>query len=185
MKNFSFAAQRFDSLSAPLIKIVALLPSILRFLSKLTQLGDADDQRWARRILEVLTCREGGQHLVKAAMVGDAMLILQKFLRMDDAADSPVIIKAQEAGFVEYALCFWPREFVRFLPSRAGVGSCPHNARDVSEARRSGSGWQRYAHSKSLADHAGYGCASLLGRIPAGGWSILRSPTELIWRAIA
>ena len=120
MKNFSFAAQRFDSLSAPLIKIVALLPSILRFLSKLTQLGDADDQRWARRILEVLTCREGGQHLVKAAMVGDAMLILQKFLRMDDAADSPVIIKAQEAGFVEIRLMFLAARVCQIfaIPSR-------------------------------------------------------------------
>ena len=97
IRNFSYAAQRFDSVTTPLFKAYALLPAILAFLSQLTKVGDAEDQRWGRRILESLTSQSGGSALVSAAMAGDAFLVMEKFLRLDDRSDSTAILKASEA----------------------------------------------------------------------------------------
>ena len=97
IRNFSYAAQRFDSVTTPLFKAYALLPAVLAFLSQLTKVGDAEDQRWGRRILESLTSQSGGSALVSAAMAGDAFLVMEKFLRLDDRSDSTAILKASEA----------------------------------------------------------------------------------------
>lgn len=97
IRNLSFAGQRFDSLTSPLFKIFSLFPGVIRFLCNMTKVGDVDDQKWAKRILEALTAPSGGQHLIKAAMVADCLLTVQNFLRLDDRSDTSVIIKAREA----------------------------------------------------------------------------------------
>ena len=97
IRNFSYAPQRFNSVTEPLFKAYTLLPSVLGFLSQLTKVGDAEDQRWGRRILESITSQNGGSALVSAAMAADAFLVMEKFIRLDDAADSTAILKASEA----------------------------------------------------------------------------------------
>lgn len=97
LKNFSFAMQRFNSLSGPLMKIIALLPIVFKFLANLTSKGDTEDKAWARGLLAAMTGPTSYDKLVTAAMVADAMLIGNVFLRQDDAADSNAFIKASEA----------------------------------------------------------------------------------------
>ena len=96
IRNFSCAAQRFNSVTAPLTNAFALFPAVLRFLSDLTQKGDHEDKAWSRRLLEALTAKDGGASLVKAAMAGDAFLVLEQFLRLDDRSDSAAVLKAEE-----------------------------------------------------------------------------------------
>ena len=118
IKNFSYAAQRFDSITTPLFKIFTLFPSMLRFLAGMTRHGDSDDQRWARRILETMTAQDGGQSLIKSAMSADAFIILEKFLRLDDREDSTVILKAAEALSGKGG-CLW---VVPVIVHRSGEG---------------------------------------------------------------
>ena len=96
-KNLSFAMQRFDSLTTPLFKIYNLLRPTVGFLASMTKTGDSGDQKWAKRFLELLTREDGGQNLAQAAIVADCLMILQKFLRLDDKSEGSVVLKASEA----------------------------------------------------------------------------------------
>lgn len=93
----SFALQRFDSLSEPLLKVFLYFPSVLRFLGALTRDGDAEDARWSRRLLSQVTGLQGFRKLMTAAMAADALLMAQRFLRQDDRADTEVYLKLGEA----------------------------------------------------------------------------------------
>ncbi|CAE7759380.1 unnamed protein product, partial [Symbiodinium necroappetens] len=101
VKSLSFAMQRFDSLTTPLFRVITLFPSVLKFLCNMTRadVGDSEDRVWSRRYLETFTSRskQGGLNLAKAALVGDALLVLQRFLRLDDRSESDVLLKAREA----------------------------------------------------------------------------------------
>jgi len=97
VRNFSFALQRWDSLSMPLLKIFQLLPAVINFLQTLTSKGDRDDGIWARSILQKLTGPNAFMDLVSAAMATDAMLIGQELLRKDDKEESSIFMKASEA----------------------------------------------------------------------------------------
>ena len=98
LKNFSFAAQRFNSLTDPLFKIFHLLPEVLAFLSELTRKGDADDAKWATHVLQSVTGKRAWFRIMVAAMAGDAMMLCHKFIRKDDSASTEVYFKASEAG---------------------------------------------------------------------------------------
>ena len=125
IRNLSFAGQRFDSLTSPLFKIFTVFPGMIRFLCNMTRVGDAEDQRWAKRILEALSAPAGGQNLIKAAMVADCMLMVQSFLRLDDRSDTSVMIKAREAmSFKGQAVvvCFWTKDWtpkIKTIPARS------------------------------------------------------------------
>ena len=96
VRNFSFAAQRFDSLAVPLLKIVHMLPVVYRFLAKLTEVGDGPDQKWAVTMLQRLTGVAAYHDIVRAALAADAMVIGHRMIRMDDAAENNPINKASE-----------------------------------------------------------------------------------------
>ena len=81
LKNFSFAAQRFNSLTDPLFKIFHLLPEVLAFLSELTRKGDADDAKWATHVLQSVTGKRAWFRIMVAAMAGDAMMLCHKFAK--------------------------------------------------------------------------------------------------------
>ena len=98
LTNFSLAMQRFDSLTEPASRIFLLLPEVLQFLSHLTKVGDADDARWSRSLLSVVTGPGSYIRILKAALGTDALLIVQRFLRKDDAGNTEVFMKADEAG---------------------------------------------------------------------------------------
>ncbi|CAE7948966.1 unnamed protein product [Symbiodinium sp. KB8] len=99
VKSLSFAMQRFDSLTTPLFRVITLFPSVLKFLCNMTRadVGDSEDRVWSRRYLETFTRRQGGENLCKAAVIGDGLLVLQRFLRLDDRSQSDVLLKAREA----------------------------------------------------------------------------------------
>ena len=80
LKNFSLAAQRFNSLSDPLFKIFHLLPNVLKFLTELTEKGDVEDARWATQLLLAVTGKRAWFKIMVAAMAGDAMMLCQKFI---------------------------------------------------------------------------------------------------------
>ena len=93
----SFALQRFDSLSEPLLKIFVTFPNVLAFLGALTREGDVDDARWSRALLKQLTGEGAYKRVMTAALASDALLCAQQFLRRDDKGDSEVYCKAAEA----------------------------------------------------------------------------------------
>ena len=97
VKNFSFALQRFDSLSVPLFKLLQMLPTILKFLSKLTELGDPDDQKWSIAMLTRLTGEGAYESFIATALCADAMLIGHRMIRQDDRDENNPIMKASEA----------------------------------------------------------------------------------------
>ena len=97
IKNFSFAMQRFDSLSEPLHRIFLLLPEVMVFLGELSRVGDRADAQWARSLLRSLTGPESYVKVLSAALASDCFLVCQKFLRKDDSADAEVFMKAGEA----------------------------------------------------------------------------------------
>ena len=96
--NFSFALQRFDSLTEPGQRLVTLLPEVLQFLCILTKDGDVEDVKCARSCLSHLTGAGSWKRICTAAMGIDALLILQKFLRKDDKGNAEVFLKASEAS---------------------------------------------------------------------------------------
>ena len=53
LRNFAFAAQRFDSTTMPLFKVLKLLPSLFHFLSRVSSLGDNEDAA-STRFLKVV-----------------------------------------------------------------------------------------------------------------------------------
>ena len=97
IKNFSFAMQRFDSLSEPLHRIFLLLPEVMVFLGELSRVGDRGDGQWARSLLKSLTGPESYVKVLSAALASDCFLVCQKFLRKDDTADAEVYMKAGKA----------------------------------------------------------------------------------------
>lgn len=105
VQNFSFALQRMDSLSLPLLKIFYLLPAVYKFLTSLTAQGDLDDQRWAIALLTRLTGTSAYMSIMRAALAADAMLVGLRFLRWDDVAESNPVLKASEASCLRMSLC--------------------------------------------------------------------------------
>ena len=97
VRNFSFAAQRFDSLALPLMKVVHLLPVVYKFLTRLTDVGDLDDQKWACSLLSRLTGPEAYRNILRAALASDAMLVGHSFIRFEDAAEGNPLLKGAEA----------------------------------------------------------------------------------------
>lgn len=97
LKSFSFALQRFDSLSQPLALIFSLLPEVIHFLGDLTRKGDVDDGKWARRVLTKLMGAGSWKDIMTAALAADCLLVTQKFLRLEDKAEAECYIKAKEA----------------------------------------------------------------------------------------
>ena len=97
IRNFAFAAQRFDSLAIPLLKLVHMLPAVYRFLSKSTVVGDDADQKWAVAMIGRLTGVKAYHDIVRAALAADAMVIGHRMIRMDDASENNPINKASEA----------------------------------------------------------------------------------------
>ena len=104
VQNFSFALQRMDSLSLPLLKIFHLLPAVYKFLTSLTAQGDSDDQRWAIALLTRLTGTSAYMSIMRAALAADAMLVGLRFLRWDDVAESNPVLKASEAACLQMSL---------------------------------------------------------------------------------
>ena len=98
IRNFSFAMQRMDSLSVPLLKIFVTLPSVLTFLCRLTRDGDRDDQKWAVAHLSRLTGPGAFYSIILAALASDAVLLANRLIRFDDAAESTAALKAGEVG---------------------------------------------------------------------------------------
>ena len=99
IRNFSFALQRFNSLSSPLYKVLISLKSVYAFLRRLCEEGDRADRLWAEELLSHLTGADAYQHLVNTALVSDAMLIGQKFLRLADVSDDSVCITARQVSW--------------------------------------------------------------------------------------
>jgi hypothetical protein len=100
VKNFSFAAQRFDSLSVPLLKIFSLLPVVYKFLRSLTSDGDQEDQAWACNMLSRLTGVGAFHDIMCCALAADACLVGHNMIRLDDTAENNSILKASEAFFL-------------------------------------------------------------------------------------
>ena len=98
IRNFSFALQRFNSLSEPLFKLLVCLKSVYAFLAKLCEEGDREDRLWAEELIGRLTGADAYQHLVNTALVADAMLVGQKFLRLADVSDDTACVTAAQAG---------------------------------------------------------------------------------------
>ncbi|CAE7296558.1 unnamed protein product, partial [Symbiodinium sp. CCMP2456] len=85
IKNFSFAMQRFDSLSEPLHRIFLLLPQVLVFLGELSRVGDRTDAQWARSLLRSLTGPESYSKVyMKAGEVSDFLHTME--VLFDDLA---------------------------------------------------------------------------------------------------
>ena len=97
VQNFSFAAQRFDSLALPLLKIVHTLPVVYKFLIQLTSEGDATDQQWACSLIERLTGPQAYRSMIRAAMAADALLVGHAFIRVEDLSESNPMLKGTEA----------------------------------------------------------------------------------------
>lgn len=98
IKNFGFAMQRFDSLSNPLSKIFELLPEVFAFVCEISRVGDREDSKWACEVLAKISGPGSWQRIMVAALAADALLVLQRHLRMDDKGEGEVYIKAMEAG---------------------------------------------------------------------------------------
>lgn len=101
INNFSFALQRFDSLSVPLWKVISMLPAVYRFLASLTLEGDAVDQRWATALICRLTGPTAYRSIIGAALAADAVLVGHKMIRWDDVAESNAILKGSEASLIK------------------------------------------------------------------------------------
>jgi hypothetical protein len=99
IRNFSFAMQRMDSLSVPLLKIFHTLPAVLKFLCSLTKQGDREDQKWAIAHLSRLTGPDAYYNILFAALASDAFLLANRLIRMDDVAESTAVLKGSQAGF--------------------------------------------------------------------------------------
>jgi hypothetical protein len=97
LRSFSFAMQRFDSAALPLWKILKSLPTVFKFLSKVTEAGDAEDQQWARQLISAVTGANAYQNIVRCALATDAMMTCQRFLRLADKADNDATLSGSQA----------------------------------------------------------------------------------------
>ena len=108
LRNFSYAKQRFNSLSTPLFKLLSSLKSVYAFLVRLVSEGDLDDRRFAETLLTELSGRDAFQHLVNAGLAADSMLIGQRFLRLADTDNDEACVTAQQAGIGLKLHLRWP-----------------------------------------------------------------------------
>ncbi|CAE7715604.1 unnamed protein product, partial [Symbiodinium sp. CCMP2592] len=121
LRNFSYAKQRFNSLSMPLFKLLSSLKSVYAFLVQLAAEGDRDDRRFAETLLTELSGRSAFQHLVNAALAADSMLIGQRFLRLADTDNDEACVTAQQAAETIHTMEHMFDKGGVFLPSAAAT----------------------------------------------------------------
>ena len=96
LRNFAYAAQRFDSFANPLLKLLKMWPCVYDFLAKVCSEGDGEDYTWARGVLSKLTGAGAHESIIRTAMVCDAMVTCQRFVRLcEDASDDAMLTGAQ------------------------------------------------------------------------------------------
>ena len=104
MKNTSYSEQRFDSRAEPLFRIFYLLTICFGALERLCKQGDVDDLRWASH-LQVRCCGVGGyDRLVSAAVVGDAMLVVQKTINLAQISADDAALEAAQSDQLRHTL---------------------------------------------------------------------------------
>ena len=89
MHSMSFAEQRYDSRSRPLMRFFKLLPIAIGTLVKLVENGTASEATHATELLSMLTGDAGFKRIVGAAVAADSMVLGWSFIRLSDtnAAD--------------------------------------------------------------------------------------------------
>lgn len=86
LNNFSQKECRFDSRSEPMFRLFYLLPLVIDLLEKL-----AASDSWARDLVRKFGGPAGYSRLVGAAVVGDGMLVLGKFINSSQAPHAKVL----------------------------------------------------------------------------------------------
>ena len=100
LRNLSFSDARFDSRPLPLAKLLYMMPTTIATLERLAQEGDTDDRSWARELLLMFGGDKGYDNLVSCAVVCDAMLVGQGFLREQDKAEEDISLSVMQAATI-------------------------------------------------------------------------------------
>ena len=82
IKNFSQKECRFDSRTEPMFRLFEMLPLVIQMLQVL-----ATTDVWAKELFRTFGGPSGYDRLVSAAIVGDAMLVLGKFINASQEPD--------------------------------------------------------------------------------------------------
>jgi len=121
IRNLSFAAQRFDSLSHPLFVFFTLMPVCVKTLRLLTIEGDADDVAWSVDLLKRFSGEEGYYQLITAAMSADALILGQRFIRMSDEASDSIIMSGRQCVQLLHELQVLFKDGAIFLEVASGT----------------------------------------------------------------
>jgi hypothetical protein len=98
VRNLSYAEQRFDSRTEPLLRIFKLLPVIMDTLERCALMCDDDnDPGVFALIIENLTGKKGYSVIVRAAVASDILVISQETLRIVDKSDGDSAIVSSVA----------------------------------------------------------------------------------------
>ena len=98
-----------------------LLPVTLAALERLCEEGDTDDVKHATALLTRFGGPEGYDRTVSAAVVGDAMLVMQEFINVSQSTTDDVVLSGTQSDLCKSRLRTLLQDGAIWLPEAGGT----------------------------------------------------------------